>query len=78
MSGIKGLWALAVMLWVGFFVMNACVKTDLTRPNDAWKKLNLSCKEIVENVRADAPNPEVKAIRDACNKVWVADYLKAM
>lgn len=78
MAAIKNLWILAIVCWVGSTVAAmSCVKpVGVLAPDEALKALELTCVDIVNNVKHDAPNPRIRAVRDACTKQWLEEYEK--
>lgn len=79
MPGIKALWVTALCSWI---VPLGCALLESAplpaTPVDAWKQLNWTCAEILNNVRPDAPNKEIRFIYNSCETFQIEQYRKAI
>jgi hypothetical protein len=80
MVGHKVLWTAALCSWI---IPLSCALLDNgavppVTPVDAWKQVNWTCGEILNNVRPNAPNATIREIYNACEKFQIDEYRKAI
>jgi hypothetical protein len=78
MPGIKALWVTAVCSWI---IPLSCALIEDGPPKtplDAWRQYNWTCAEVLNNVRPDAPNEEIRAIYNWCETFQIDAYRKSI
>jgi hypothetical protein len=78
MPGIKALWITALCSWM--IPLGCAFLQDKlpSTPVDAWRQVNWTCAEILNNVRPDAPNKEIRTIYNSCETFQIEQYRKAI